>query len=235
MYTQTARQHLAISGSAERELPSDSDRRKYLAQLFGDEASAKISVNTADMKTTGSDIEWIGVEGAELQWGQSVVAEEETCSVETDVGCMPLQPTMIKLQPLVPGSKLYCYRLEMPLGMLIEVDTPITYKAMVAPIVRSFVGESCEDDAETCDTSQAYVGGIIAGDIVRATSYVTMGMKHEAWQMALQLGGTPVLKKALMPTANQPFDRVMQAIVSNSASEKGNDQIVLLVERRFDV
>lgn len=52
--------------------------------------------------------------------------------------------------------------------------------------------------------------------------------------MALQLGGTPVLKKALMPTANQPFDRVMQAIVSNSASEKGNDQIVLLIERPFD-
>ena len=42
-----------------------------------------------------------------------------------------------------------------------------------------------------------------------------------------------MLKKALMPTANQPFDRVMQAIVSNSASEKGNDQIVLLIERPF--
>ena len=57
----------------------------------------------------------------------------------------------------------------------------------------------------------------------------------QAWQMALQLGGTPVLKKALMRTANQPFDRVMQAIASNSASEKGNDQIVLLVERPFDI
>ena len=53
--------------------------------------------------------------------------------------------------------------------------------------------------------------------------------------MALQLGGTPVLKKALMPTANQPFDRVMQVIISNSASERGNDQVVLLVERLFDV
>ena len=57
--------------------------------------------------------------------------------------------------------------------------------------------------------------------------------------MALQLGGTPMLKKALMPTANQPFDRVMQAIVSNSGrgttvGGKGNDQLVLLIERPFD-
>ena len=48
-----------------------------------------------------------------------------------------------------------------------------------------------------------------------------------------------MLKKALMPTANQPFDRVMQAIVSNSGrgttiGGKGNDQIVLLIERPYD-
>ena len=44
-------------------------------------------------------------------------------------------------------------------------------------------------------------------------------------------GGTPALQKALMPTKGQPFEQVMAAIGSNSRDERGNGQIVLLVER----
>ena len=44
-------------------------------------------------------------------------------------------------------------------------------------------------------------------------------------------GGSPSLQKALMPTVNQPFETIMQAIASNSRNERGNGQIVLLIER----
>lgn len=169
------RRNTVITGSAEK---SDAERQKYLSALFGNDAS-RIAKEATNIKTAGADVVWVGADGAQLEWGDSVVAEEETCSIDRDVGCMPLQPTMISLQPLLPNTKLFCYRLDMPLGMLIEEDAPVSHKAMVAPVVRSFVGESCAEDAETCDASQAYAGGILAGDIVRATSYVTMGMKHE--------------------------------------------------------
>ena len=178
-----SRRVAVLTGSAvpDPQRKSSDERQRYLAQLFGEEASAKIALEATNVKdTVGPDIVWVGAEGVGfLEWGEIVVAEEETCSIDRDAGCMPLQPTMIKLQPLLPNTKLFCYRLDMPLGMLIEEDTPIVHKATVAPFVKSFVGESCEEGAETCDASQAYAGGVLAGDIVRATSYVTMGVKHE--------------------------------------------------------
>lgn len=49
--------------------------------------------------------------------------------------------------------------------------------------------------------------------------------------MMLGGGGTPALQKDVMPTLNQPFEQVMAAIGSNSRDERGNGQIVMLVER----
>ena len=133
---------------------------------------------------------------------------------------MAVGPLELTLEPLLDDSRLLAVRLEMPLGMVLEEDAPVPAKAVAAPVVVELLEEGTARD-----------GGLRLGDSVRATTYMAMGYKYETWKMMLGGGGTPALQKALMPTSNQPFEQVLMAIASNSKMERGNGQIVLLVER----
>lgn len=204
----------APEGDEGQEVTDTEDRGDYLKQLFGDEAGAKIGERTAPPPppTTVDEPEIAmlqdGIQG--LGWGQ-------TRLVDVDMAVGPLELT---LEPLLDGSRLLAVRLEMPLGMVLEEDAPVPAKAIAAPVVVELLEEGTARD-----------GGIRPGDIVRATTYMTMGVKYETWKMMLGGGGTPALQKALMPTSNQDFEQVLLAIASNSKMERGNGQIVLLVER----
>lgn len=193
---------------------TETERGDYLKQLYGDAAGAKIGERQAPPPPPPSadepDIAMLqdGMQG--LGWGQ-------TRLVDVDMAVGPLELT---LEPLLNGSRLLAVRLEMPLGMVLEEDAPVPSKAVAAPVVVDLLEEGT-----------ARVGGIRLGDVVRATTYMTMGVRYETWQLMLGGGGTPALQKALMPTANQDFEQVLLAIASNSRTERGNGQIVLLVER----
>jgi len=187
---------------------SEEDRRAYLGQLFGESAAQKLEPPPSVSATPDIAMLQDGMQA--LQWGQ-------TRLVDVDMAVGPLE---LSLAPLLTGSSLYVERLEMPLGMVLEEHAPVPSKAVVAPLV-----------TELLEGGSALEGGVRVGDLLRATTYMTMGYKYETWKMMLGGGGTPALQKALMPTDNQPFEQVLAAIASNSRNERGNGQIVLLVER----
>lgn len=79
--------------------------------------------------------------------------------------------------------------------------------------------------AEVFADSSAERGGVLAGDLVRASTFMSMGMSYPAWQLMMGGIGKPTLQKALMPTAGAPFEKVMAAIASNAREQQGNGQV----------
>lgn len=79
--------------------------------------------------------------------------------------------------------------------------------------------------AEVFADSSAQRGGVLAGDLVRASTFMSMGMSYPAWQLMMGGIGKPTLQKALMPTAGAPFDQVLAAIASNAREQQGNGQV----------
>ena len=69
------------------------------------------------------------------------------------------------------------------------------------------------------------------GDLVRATTYVTMGMSYPAWQLMLDGVGKPTLLKSVLAAEKASFETVLAAIGSNGQEAQGNGQVVLFVER----
>lgn len=43
--------------------------------------------------------------------------------------------------------------------------------------------------------------------------------------------GQPKLQKVLVPTQGEPFETVMAALASNAREQRGNGQVVVLLER----
>lgn len=188
---------------------SGEERKEYLSQLFGETAAEKLAPPPPPPPTE-AQIAMLQEGIQRLEWGEIRLVDV----------AMAVGPLELKLEPLCDASELLCVRLDLPLGMVLEEDAPVPSKAVVAPIVM-----------ELLDGGSARDGGVLVGDLLRATTYVTMGYKYETWKMMLGGGGTPALQKSLMPTSNQPFEQVMAAIASNSQQERGNGQIVLMIER----
>jgi len=106
----------------------------------------------------------------------------------------------------------------MPLGMLLEEgDEGELAGAMV-------VGELLADGA-------AKAGGVRVGDVLRATTGVSMQMSYPTWQLMMGGVGQPKMQKILFSAQGQPFEQVMAAIASNAREQRGNGQVVLVLER----
>jgi hypothetical protein len=118
--------------------------------------------------------------------------------------------------PLLSDSSLLCTRLNMPLGMLLEEAEDDASGALVV--------------AELVDGA-AKEGGVQVGDLLRATTGVSMQMSYPTWQLMMGGVGRPTLQKILMATEGEPFERVMAAIASNAREQQGNGQVVLVLER----
>ena len=82
-------------------------------------------------------------------------------------------------------------RLDMPLGMLLEeITLPPAAGADAAAN-----GTVAVAVAELFDEGSAISGGVRLGDLVRATTAVTMAMSYPAWQLMLGGVGKPSLQK----------------------------------------
>ena len=193
---------------------AEDEKRQRLAQLFGEESAAKIAERTGATKAKPKeeeppDIQML-IEGMQkLQWGQIRL-------IDVDMAPGPLE---CEVAPLLDESSLLCVRLDLPLGMLLEQEEGEgpTAGAMV-------VGELLDDGS-------ARAGGVLVGDLLRATTAVSMQMSYPTWQLMMGGVGRPQLQKILFPTASEPFEKVMAALGSNSREQQGNGQVVLLIER----
>lgn len=178
---------------------ADAERRERLRQLFGEAAANKLA---KPAKPDEPDIAML-VEGMQrLDWGA-------TRLVDVDMAPGPLE---LSLSPLLPrgSSQLLCVRLDMPLGLLLEEDdadasTDAARKAAddAPPRPRLL------SVAEVFDEGSAGAGGVRVGDLLRATTIVTMGMSYPTWQLMMGGVGKPALQKVLMPTSGQPFEKVI--------------------------
>ena len=186
-------------------------RQERLRQLFGEDAAKIIAQQTATKKKVEPEVPEIQmlVEGMqELSWGQVRL-------IDVSMTDGPLEASF---EPLLPGSTLLCVRLDMPIGMLLEEAEE------GAAAGSAFVSELLPD-------SNAELGGLEVGDVVRATTAVSMQMSYPTWNLIAGGIGRPKLQKILFPTKGEPFEKLMAAIGSNSRMQQGNDQCILLVER----
>lgn len=69
------------------------------------------------------------------------------------------------------------------------------------------------------------------GDVVRATSAMTMQMVYPTINVMFGGVGRPSLVKILLPADSSPFSKVMDAVRSNSEPQGGDGSIVLVLER----
>ena len=149
------------------------------------------------------------VEGMQaLEWGQIRL-------IDVDGAPGPLE---LSVAPLLEGSSLLCVRLDMPLGMLLEEETEGDLRGSMV------VAELLEDGS-------AKAGGVAVGDVLRATTAMTMQMSYPTWQLMMGGVGQPRLQKVLLPTDKEPFEAVMGGIASNARERQGNGQLVLVLER----
>eukprot|EP00775_Hariotina_reticulata_P001468 gene1468-1810_t len=81
----------------------------------------------------------------------------------------------------------------------------------------------------------AAAAGCRLGDVVRATTAMTMQMTYPTMNLMFGGVGRPKLAKVLLPTSKVPFAKVMDAVRSNSVPVGGDGQIVLVVERAGEV
>jgi hypothetical protein len=85
--------------------------------------------------------------------------------------------------------------------------------------------------AEVLADSNAAAAGLEPGDVIRATTAVSMQMSYPTWNLIAGGVGRPKLQKILFPTLGEPFEKLMAAVGSNGRNNQGNDQCILLVER----
>ena len=158
-------------------IESEDERREKLRQLFGEQTADKL----VPQKKAEPEFLML-VEGMQmLEWGETRLI---------DVAMAP-GPLELSLQPILPAgtSKLLCARLDLPLGMLLEeddVDPEATVPGLGPQLLRV---------AELYDSGTAADGGVRVGDLVRGTTFVTMGMSYPTWQLALGGVGRPTLQK----------------------------------------
>lgn len=203
---------------------SDKARRERLGQLIGQDSADRLVPLSSREKAENIEIQMLKDGLRKLDWG-------ETRMVDVDMAPGPLE---ISLQPILSSSELLAVRLDMPLGLLLEEaeqgevaeggsseDADATSKPRAPPavVVVDLLGGSAEG------------GGVRRGDLVRATTGVSMAMSYPAWQLILGGVGRPTLQKVMFPTLGQPFDAVLAAITSNSRAQQGNGQVILLLER----
>ena len=81
------------------------------------------------------------------------------------------------------------------------------------------------------DEGSAKPGGVREGDLLRATTAMTMQMAYPTWQLMMGGVGQPKLQKILFGSQGEPFEKVMAAIGSNAREQRGNGQVVLVLER----
>ncbi|WIA21859.1 hypothetical protein OEZ85_004235 [Tetradesmus obliquus] len=113
-----------------------------------------------------------------------------------------------------PNSRLVQAEINFPLGLVIErVDD----EAVVT---------------EVSAGSAAEAAGCCVGDVVRATSAMTMQMVYPTMNIMFGGVGRPALVKILVPTAKAPFPKVLDAVRSNSTAQGGDGSITLVLERR---
>jgi hypothetical protein len=60
---------------------------------------------------------------------------------------------------------------------------------------------------------------------------MSMAMSYPTWNLLLGGIGRPKFQKVLLETAGEPFEKIMQALGSNSVNAGGNGQVILFVER----
>lgn len=200
---------------------SDKERRERLGQLIGEDSANRIVPLSAREKAENIEVQMLSNGLQKLDWG-------ETRMVDVEMAPGPLE---ISLQPILSFSELLAVRLDMPLGLLLEEgdvaagssseDTDATPKLRATPAV--VVADLLEGSAED--------GGVRRGDLVRATTAISMAMSYPAWQLLMGGVGRPTLQKIILPTLGQPFDAVLAAITSNSREQQGNGQVILLLER----
>lgn len=116
-----------------------------------------------------------------LEWGI-------TRLVDVDMAPGPLE---ITLQPLEEGSELFCVRLDLPLGMLLEESAAVGEGRSAAEVVELF------------DIGSAITNGVRIGDVVRATTACKMGMATPTWQLMLGGIGRPTMQKVSHPFTPQ--------------------------------
>eukprot|EP00967_Tisochrysis_lutea_P004724 scaffold5558_cov30-Tisochrysis_lutea.AAC.2 len=118
---------------------------------------------------------------------------ERRCSRFPDHLSSCTGPLELTLEPLAKGTELVCVRLDMPLGMLLEEETPATFEALSSsdslegsalnegeatpPVSRAFSPMPVVV-AELFDGSAAKRGGVQVGDIVRACTFMSMAMSY---------------------------------------------------------
>jgi len=190
---------------------TDSERRERLRQLFGDDAG-KIAERTAPKKKESKpvDVQML-IEGMQrLEWGAVRL-------VDVDGSTGPLEASF---EPVLEQSQLLSVRLDLPLGMLLEEDETREDNANPKIVV-----------AELLEGGSARVGGLEVGDLLRATTAMSMAMSYPTWNLLLGGIGRPKFQKVLLETAGEPFEKIMQALGSNSVNAGGNGQVILFVER----
>ena len=194
-------------------LPSEDERRERLRLLFGDD-SLKIAERTLAMKTSAeapaAEVQML-IEGMQpLDWGAVRL-------VDVDKAPGPLEASFEPL--LKKKSQLLSVRLDLPLGMLLEEDA--AGESVVATVVV----------AELLEGGSAREGGLQVGDLLRATTAMSMAMSYPTWNLLLGGVGRPSFQKVLLTTEGEPFEKIMQALGSNSVEAGGNGQVVLFIER----
>jgi len=197
---------------------SEAAKEERLRQLFGDDA-AKIAERTGKSRR---DQEEKPLEIMMLEEGLQTLEWGAVRLIDVAMAPGPLEATFA---PLLPQSKLIMVRLNLPLGMLLEADMERDVSE-VALAGQPVVAELLDDGGS------AKGGGVEVGDILRATTAVTMGMSYPAWQLMLGGVGRPSLQKVLLTTNGEPFEKVMAAISSNSVQQQGNGELVLVLERQ---
>eukprot|EP00882_Tetradesmus_deserticola_P015462 GHRQ01016475.1.p1 GENE.GHRQ01016475.1~~GHRQ01016475.1.p1 ORF type:complete len:225 (+),score=86.40 GHRQ01016475.1:72-746(+) len=85
---------------------------------------------------------------------------------------------------------------------------------------------------EVSPGSAAEAAGCRPGDVVRATSAMTMQMVYPTVNIMFGGVGRPTLAKILLPTSKAPFHKVLDAVRSNSTAQGGDGSITLILERR---
>jgi hypothetical protein len=111
------------------------------------------------------------------------------------------------------NSKLLQAKMDFPLGLVLEnVDDEVVV-------------------TEVSEGSAAAAAKVRVGDVVRATSAVTMQMTYPTMNIMFGGVGRPKLVKILLPTSKAPFHKVMDAVRSNSPAQGGDGSISLVLER----
>eukprot|EP00878_Enallax_costatus_P007161 GHUV01007505.1.p1 GENE.GHUV01007505.1~~GHUV01007505.1.p1 ORF type:complete len:228 (+),score=53.81 GHUV01007505.1:252-935(+) len=139
-----------------------------------------------------------------------VTEQKRVASVRVDLGSAVEQ---ISLPLTQPNSKLVQARMQFPLGLVLE---SVDGKVVVTEVT---VG------------SAADAAGCRVGDVVRATSAMTIQMVYPTMNIMFGGVGRPALVKILMPTNAAPFPKVMDAVRSNNESQGGDGTILLVLER----